>query len=485
MRLLLSLLALCFLGVAAGAETIPLSDISRLDLRNVLAQAATYRGVSALKLTEKESGPGETFAIVRNSAFRDGRIDLDVAGALAKTASGSARGFIGLAFHVQADRSRFEAFYIRPTNGRADDQLRRNHSTQYISVPDWPWERLRKESPGVYESYVDLVPGEWTHLRIEVQGLNASLYVGEASQPSLTVHDLKLGAIGGGVALWIGPGTDGYFRNLRISAAGGKAPAYGSNASAGQYVQTPDARIYYERYGEGGLPLVLLHGGEYGYIDEFGGLIREMSKRRTVIAIATRGYGRSERGTAPLSHRQFAQDAAAVIQHVLKGGEKADVLGFSEGAVTSYILASTRPELVNRLIAIGGPLGGYGSRIESLEGEPLTPEVMQKQVPDLVASRKQIMEKPQEWEPLIRELEQMYRAPFYVKQEEIRSIRVPTLIMAGDRDSYNRLEHLVDIYHMLPNGQLSFIPGCGHVVLDCKPELVISIANSFLGEANK
>ena len=100
-------------------------------------------------------------------------------------------------------------------------------------------------------------------------------------------------------------------------------------------MQVPDAKLYYEQYGQGGRPLVLLHGGEYGYIDEFADLIREMSTHRTVVAIATRGYGRSERGTLPLSHRLFAQDAAAVVQAVFKTGEKVDVLGFSEGAITS------------------------------------------------------------------------------------------------------------------------------------------------------
>lgn len=122
-----------------------------------------------------------------------------------------------MAFRVQSDASRFELLYIRPTNGRANDQLRRNHSTQYVSFPDWPWERLRKESPGVYESYTDLVPGEWTHLRIVVDGVNASLSVSGASQPCLLVRDLKLGDTEGAVALWIGPGTEGYFRNLTIS----------------------------------------------------------------------------------------------------------------------------------------------------------------------------------------------------------------------------------------------------------------------------
>ncbi len=274
---------------------------------------------------------------------------------------------------------------------------------------------------------------------------------------------------------------------LCATSSAGLLPAqaqltYGTNAAAGHYVQTADARIYYERYGQGGNPLVLLHGGEYGYIDEFGDLIREMSTSRTVVAIATRGYGRSERGTVPLSHKQFAEDAFAVIEDVFKSGEKVDILGFSEGAVTSYLLVSAHPGRFNRLVAIGGPLGQYGQNVSSLEGDPLTPELMQKQVPDLVASRKAAMARPELWEPLIRELDQMYRVPFYVKQQQIRSIAIPTLIMAGDHDQYNSLGSMVDVFHLLPKGELAFIPGCNHVVLDCKPKLVISIVTSFLDQ---
>jgi pimeloyl-ACP methyl ester carboxylesterase len=132
---------------------------------------------------------------------------------------------------------------------------------------------------------------------------------------------------------------------------------YGTNDQAGHYVQTPDAKLYYERYGEGGQPVVFLHGGEYGYIDEFAEVIRQVSKQRTVIALATRGYGRSERGIRPLSHHQFAEDAAFIIKDIFRSGEKVDVMGFSEGASTSYVLASSHPELVRRLVAIGGPLG--------------------------------------------------------------------------------------------------------------------------------
>ncbi|HXM45405.1 MAG TPA: hypothetical protein VN924_29480 [Bryobacteraceae bacterium] len=199
------------------AEEIPVTDLSRLELKGVHAEPTTHHGLAALKITEAESGPGEALAVVKNLVFRNGAIDVEVSGAPAKTAGEQARGFIGVAFRVAAGGARFEEFYIRPTNGRAGDQLRRNHSTQYVSFPDWPWERLRKESPGVYESYADMVAGEWTHLRIVVHGPDASLYVNGAAQPCLLVHDLKLGDSQGAVALWIGPGTEGYFRKLTVT----------------------------------------------------------------------------------------------------------------------------------------------------------------------------------------------------------------------------------------------------------------------------
>jgi hypothetical protein len=193
-------------------------DVTQLDLKYTRAEASRYRGSAAIKLVVADAPEdSDGFAVIKGSHFHNGTIDLDVAGAPEKGAGAGARGFIGINFRVQADKVHCENIYIRPTNGRSDDQLRRNHTTQYTSHPDWPWERLRKETPGVYESYADMVPGEWTHLRVVVNGLDATLYVGGAQQPCLLVHDLKLGDVEGAVALWIGPGTEGYFRNVKIS----------------------------------------------------------------------------------------------------------------------------------------------------------------------------------------------------------------------------------------------------------------------------
>jgi hypothetical protein len=202
---------------AALAQEIPITDPSRFQLRNARAEVVEHRGAKALKLSPEAPDRGEVIALIDKLRFRNGTIDLEVSGAPLAGASPGARGFIGIVFRAQADGSHYESFYVRPTNGRADDQLRRNHSTQYVSAPDWPWDRLRKESPGVYESYADMLPGEWLRMRVVVHGTDASLYVGNADQPCLVVHDLKLGESEGAVGLWIGPGTEGYFRDLKIS----------------------------------------------------------------------------------------------------------------------------------------------------------------------------------------------------------------------------------------------------------------------------
>jgi hypothetical protein len=211
-------------GASAGLApaTVKAADLlvaDRLERTNVIADAVSFRGKAAVRLVEAPgaAAAAETLAVVPGTRLRDGVIELELAGApRAGTEGGGARGFVGVAFRLLKDPLRYECFYLRPTNGRADDQLRRNHSTQYISHPDHTWDRLRRESPGVYESYVDLVPGEWTRVRIVVSGTEARLFVHGADEPSLIVKDLKLGASEGEVALWIGPGTEAHFAGLRV-----------------------------------------------------------------------------------------------------------------------------------------------------------------------------------------------------------------------------------------------------------------------------
>lgn len=148
--------------------------------------------------------------------FHDGVIEVEVKGELAEGAPEFARAFVGLAFRV--GQGRFESIYLRPTNGIADDQVRRNHSVQYVAWPEWRFDRLRRESPERYETAADIAPGRWTTMRIEVSGNRAVLYLDKRPVPVLIVNDLKLGADQrGGIGLWVETGTIAHFRNLRIT----------------------------------------------------------------------------------------------------------------------------------------------------------------------------------------------------------------------------------------------------------------------------
>lgn len=221
LRSLITLLLL-FLAIPAAGETkrFDLATTEKLTPQSVEVTAVRHEGRAAVRLFESPAvakPDTESIAIVAGSTFENGTIEIDLAGAPSGDASEGARGFVGIAFRVSDDRSRFECIYLRPTNARADDQLRRNHTTQYISHPDYPWYRLRKETPGVYESYADMEIGKWTHMKIVVRGQTARLYVNHSPQPVLVVNDMKHPAAPGSIALWVGPEAYGWFSNLRVT----------------------------------------------------------------------------------------------------------------------------------------------------------------------------------------------------------------------------------------------------------------------------
>jgi hypothetical protein len=221
--------------VSAQPRRFPLETTEHLRLHNVTAEPATHQGRKGLRVTrsaeatrrleamtseERAKTLFEELALIDGVDFSNGVIEAEIAGVPGPGAGEGARGFVGIAFRVHPDMRTYDAFYLRPTNGRAEDQERRNHAVQYVSHPEWPWFRLRKETPEKYESYVDLVPGAWTKVKIEVRGERARLYVHGQEQPTLIVNDVKTGAQGRGkIALWLGPGTVAHFRNLTVTVA--------------------------------------------------------------------------------------------------------------------------------------------------------------------------------------------------------------------------------------------------------------------------
>jgi hypothetical protein len=220
----------------APATRHALASADGLRLHNVTATAVTHAGKRGVRVTTasevqrrlegqplEQQAQIERLAVIEGTDFADGVIEGEIAGAPAPGAAAGARGFVGIAFRVQPDLRTYDAFYLRPTNGRAPDQERRNHAAQYISHPAWTWNRLRSETPSRYEAYVDLVPDAWTRIRIEVRGDTARLFVHGQPQPTLIVNDVKTGRQArGAIALWIDAGTVAHFRDLRVRSVGGR-----------------------------------------------------------------------------------------------------------------------------------------------------------------------------------------------------------------------------------------------------------------------
>jgi len=204
--------------------SVRLDNLKDQHAQNVKTQLVAYKGRKALRVidtTPANVADGIQLVILNTPEFRNGTIEVELAGAPKENAESSApRGFVGIAFRLKTDATNvphYEGFYLRPTNGRSEDQVRRNHATQYISYPDRPWFELRKDFPGKYESYADMLAGEWIKMRIEVEGRKADLFLHDAPQPVLVVTDLTQEH--GRIALWVGTDTVAHFANLRVTAS--------------------------------------------------------------------------------------------------------------------------------------------------------------------------------------------------------------------------------------------------------------------------
>jgi hypothetical protein len=222
--------AISMLFAAEGHSAGGSADASPNDFRlsGVSLELGTYKGEPAFKMTmpseaiqdpQKEQLSDRNFMAWLPLEFGDGVVEVDVASELVTGAPGYARGFIGLTFRID-NEGRFESIYLRPTNSVADDQVRRNHSVQYVAYPDYRFDRLRRESPEKYESYAKLDLGRWIHMKIVVSGQKAVLYLDGNTEPALIVNDLKFGPDQhGGVGVWLESGTVAYFRNLTVRPA--------------------------------------------------------------------------------------------------------------------------------------------------------------------------------------------------------------------------------------------------------------------------
>jgi len=209
----LSALAL-FATQARSAET------SRPDLK-AIGLVKGWKGATALtKLVEKDGAPavefnksGANVVWLDGFEFTDGVIEFDAKGRSAPPQS----SFVGVAFHVR-DAKTYDAVYFRPFNFRAAEAEKKSHAVQFVSEPEWPWQRLRKAKAGQYEKAIEPAPDgdQWFHARIVISKPTVTVYVNGAKQASLEVKELA-DRKGGSVGLW----CNGYgvIANLKIAPA--------------------------------------------------------------------------------------------------------------------------------------------------------------------------------------------------------------------------------------------------------------------------
>ncbi len=206
-------------GLDAQEQTFSLADASGLTAHNVKFEPVSYLGRKAVRMTTVSGGDEAGFALMPATDFQDGTIEVDLAVKILTPPGVRMPGFTGVVFRAKPDGSAYEVFYLRPKNALAENQSMRNHAVQYCSEPGYGWYKLRREWPSVYESYAEIEPEKWTHLKVEVAGRVARVFLNGSSKPTLVVDGLKGSNLRGAIGLWGYASEESYFSNLRITPA--------------------------------------------------------------------------------------------------------------------------------------------------------------------------------------------------------------------------------------------------------------------------
>jgi pimeloyl-ACP methyl ester carboxylesterase len=239
------------------------------------------------------------------------------------------------------------------------------------------------------------------------------------------------------------------------------------------YAELSSGRVWYDEHGRGE-PLVLLHGGA---VDSrfFDQNVPALAERFRVITTDLWGHGRTADREGPFSMESFANNVAELIERVVGG--PAHVLGHSIGGAVALTLAMRRPELVRKLVAASC---GFNHEAEiKMEGMGID-QMVEGTVAFLGASYGEVSPDGQDHFAVVvrKDFELSAHEPAYTA-EQIGALKHRTLVMVADDDIIT-LEHALEFYRALPNGELAVVPGTSHFLLQEKPALCNAIILDFL-----
>ncbi len=226
-----------------------------------------------------------------------------------------------------------------------------------------------------------------------------------------------------------------------------RKPNYGNVESSGGYVKLKDAKLYYEIYGSGE-PLLLLHGNS-GSIHAFYRQIPELSKSFKVIAVDTRGQGKStDESVSPLTYNGFADDMRQLLDslHITK----TNVLGWSDGGNTGLIMAIKYPSYINKLAVTGAVLAPTTDAVDAS-----TLKEVRKQRDKIKGVNPSDLKSKRLMELLLDEPN--------IPVSDLKKITAPALIMAGEKDMIKE-KHTRTIADNIPNSKLVIFKDATHYV---------------------
>jgi pimeloyl-ACP methyl ester carboxylesterase len=244
--------------------------------------------------------------------------------------------------------------------------------------------------------------------------------------------------------------------------------AFSGKAHGGQHIRVDDVSIFCETFGAGP-PVLVLHGG-LGYIEDMSFQIMALAKSHFVIAVDSRGHGRSTGANGPLSYSLMSDDMVKVLDSLKI--DRADAVGWSDGGIIGLDLAIRHPERIRRLVAISA---NYNP-----DGLGYTPSV--GEVPRIALRYWLLAPNPAQWPDLYRNVIAMWRTQPQYTLNDLGHIKAPTLIMAGEYDLIKR-EHTNQLTKAIPGSHESIIAHATHLVPIEKPDIVNSEILNFLDES--
>jgi pimeloyl-ACP methyl ester carboxylesterase len=250
------------------------------------------------------------------------------------------------------------------------------------------------------------------------------------------------------------------------------------------YAAVNGLNIYYEIYGEGDLPLVLIHGGGSTIEVTFAEILPILSKRNKVIAVELQAHGRTSDRNSPESFEQDADDVAALLKYL--SVEKANILGFSNGGTTTLQIAIRHPEIVNKLIDVAGAYQREGFLPGFFDGfEGATIDHMPTQLK--TAFLKVNPDNDKLLNMFHKDVERMKNFKD-IPDDAIRGIKTPALIIVNDQDVMP-VEHGIKLSHLIAGAQLMVLPGVHGACLGevtakpgKQPEATAILVQEFLDE---